>query len=152
MCRYTVSLTRFLKLNTPSSSSVLAPFVLALHAKHGNCIGPIASYDYHVLGGPHSCRGYSLGELGPARSFLETCAEIRAPVPFLRTQAFLFAESARDLGSAADLAGRPREVYNRPGQGSALGAGIKLGIMRLEWARDCNVGKGTWFVNFGERF
>jgi outer membrane protein assembly factor BamA len=126
--------------------------ILVLHGKHGNCIGPIGSYDYHVLGGPHSCRGYSLGELGPARSYLETCAELRVPVPLLRTQAYAFAENARDLGSPWDLAGAPREVYNRVGRGSSLGLGIKLGIMRLELARDCNAGKATWFVNFGERF
>jgi outer membrane protein assembly factor BamA len=145
-------MTRFLKLTTPSSSSNLAPLTLVLHAKHGNCIGPLGSYDYHVLGGPHSCRGYSLGELGPARSYLETCAELRLPVPLLRTQASVFAENARDLGSPYDLLGAPREVYKRAGRGSALGVGIKLGIMRLELARDCNAGKSTWFVNFGERF
>lgn len=147
-----MAVTRFLKLTSPSSSSMLAPLILVLHGKHGNCIGPIASYDYHVLGGPHSCRGYSLGELGPARSYLETCAEIRLPVPLLRTQAFAFAENVRDLGSAFELLGAPREVYQRTGRGSSVGVGVKLGIMRLELARDCNAGKTTWFVNFGERF
>ena len=59
--RYMLSLTRFLKLNTPKSTSTLPPATLVLHGKTGNCIGPIASYDYSVLGGPHSSRAYSLG-------------------------------------------------------------------------------------------
>ena len=74
------------------------------------------------------------------------------PVPVLRTQAFAFAENVRDLGNAFELQGAPREVYQRAGRGSSVGVGIKLGIMRLELARDCNAGKTTWFVNFGERF
>lgn len=147
-----MSLTRFLKLTTPKSTSNLAPLIMVLHAKHGNCIGPIAAYDYHVLGGPNSCRGYSLGELGPARSYLETCAELRVPVPLLNTQAFAFAENVRDLGSAFELLGAPREVYHRAGRGSSVGMGIKLGIFRLEFCRDCNAGKSNWFLNFGERF
>jgi outer membrane protein assembly factor BamA len=145
-------MTRFISLKNPSSASTQSPPTLVLHAKHGNCIGPLASYDYHVLGGPHSSRAYSLGELGPARCFLETCAELRLPVPKVNTQAFLFAENARDLGSAEELTGKPRECYNRPGKGSSVGAGIKLGVMRLEVAKDCNRGNWNWFVNFGERF
>lgn len=146
------SLTRFIQLNKPKSTSTLPPATLVLHGKHGNCIGPLASYDYHVLGGPHSCRGYSLGELGPARSFVEGAVEVRLPVPVIKKQVYAFAETARDLGKAIDLIGNPREFYNRAGKGSSVGAGVKLGALRAELARDNNKGTSTWFVHFGERF
>jgi hemolysin activation/secretion protein len=38
-----------------------------LHAKAGNAFGDLGSYDYFTLGGPHSVRGYSPGELGACR-------------------------------------------------------------------------------------
>lgn len=146
------SLTRFIKLNTPKSTSTLPPATLVLHGKHGNCIGPVASYDYHVLGGPHSCRAYYLGELGAARSFVEGAAELRLPVPILKKQVYAYAEHVQDLGKAIDLVGKPREFYNRAGSGSSLGAGVKLGALRAEVSRDGNKGTSTWFVHFGERF
>lgn len=126
--------------------------VLVLHGAHGNCIGPHPAYDWHVLGGPHSSRAYSIGELGPARSWLEAAAELRVPVPLLRTHAYAFAEKAQALDSKGDLPGRPREFYNNPGAGATAGVGMRLGALRLEVARDCNKGATTWFINFGERF
>jgi len=47
-----------------------------LHARAGNCIGDMASYDYFALGGPYSVRGYAPGELGAARRFAELAAEV----------------------------------------------------------------------------
>jgi hypothetical protein len=147
-----LSLTRFFRIYSPPEDLKLPPVSLVLHAEHGNCVGPHASYDFHVLGGPASSRAYSIGELGAARSYLETAAEVRVPVPFLKTQAYAYVENARDLGSIADLPGRPREYFSRLGQGTSLGVGVKLGVMRAEIARDCNKDAATWFMFFGERF
>ena len=105
-----------------------------------------------MLGGPTSSRAFSIGELGPARCYIETAAELRLPLPVLNTQAYAYAENARDLGSVADLKGRPREYLGRIGHGTSLGVGVKLGIMRAEVARDCNKRSSTWFIFFGERF
>ena len=57
-----------------------APNTLVLHARAGNCFGDMASYDYFSLGGPYSVRGYSHGELGACRRFMETAAEVRVPL------------------------------------------------------------------------
>ena len=92
------------------------------------------------------------GELGPARHYVEAAAELRLPVPVLKKQVYLYGEHAQDLSAGAALAGNPKEFYNRPGSGTSLGAGMKLGALRAEVARDCNRGTATWFLHFGERF
>ena len=57
-----------------------APNTLVLHTRAGNCFGDMAAYDFFSLGGPYSVRGYSPGELGACRRFLETAAEVRVPL------------------------------------------------------------------------
>ncbi|KAJ9504829.1 hypothetical protein QJQ45_005429 [Haematococcus lacustris] len=134
-----------------------APNTLVLHARAGNCIGDMASYDYFSLGGPYSVRGYSYGELGASRRFLETAAEVRLPLKNLRQglpgTAYAFTEWATDLGASRALEGNPTEYYRKPGRGMSYGLGLKvLGACRVEYARDCNAGTGSMFVNWGERF
>lgn len=132
-----------------------APNTLVLHARLGNCIGDMASYDYFTLGGPYSVRGYSYGELGACRRFLETAAEVRFPLKNynLPATAYAFAEMGTDLGSSNTLTGNPTEYYRKAGRGMSLGVGLKaLGACRFEYARDCNAGTGSFFVNWGERF
>ncbi len=53
---------------------------MVLHAKAGNALGEVAAYDYFSLGGPYSVRGYSHGEIGAARRFLELATEVRRAV------------------------------------------------------------------------
>ncbi|KAF5842636.1 75 kDa chloroplast membrane translocon [Dunaliella salina] len=132
-----------------------APNTLVAHARAGNCIGDMGSYDYFSLGGPYSVRGYGYGELGAARRFLETALEARVPLRNfgLPGIAYAFTEYGSDLGSARGLEGNPTEYYRKPGRGLSYGAGIKLlGACRFEYARDCNAGTGATFVNWGERF
>lgn len=81
--RMQASVTKFMQLPfTPKLSmddvwvKRKAPNTLVLHARAGNCIGDMASYDYFTLGGPYSVRGYTYGELGAARRFVETAAEV----------------------------------------------------------------------------
>lgn len=100
-------------------------------------------------------RGYSHGELGACRRFLETAAELRVPLKNygLPGTAYAFAEYGSDLGSSRGLEGNPTEYYRKPGAGASCGAGIKvLGACRFEYARDCNAGTGNLFINWGERF
>jgi hypothetical protein len=51
---------------------------------------------------PHSVRGYSYGELGACRRFLETAAEVRVPLKNynLPGTVYAFAEYGTDLGSS----------------------------------------------------
>jgi len=132
-----------------------APNTLVLHTRVGNCIGDMASYDYFSLGGPYSVRGYSQGELGACRRFVEAAAEVRAPLKNigLPGTAYAFAEYGTDLGSSGAVEGNPTEYYRKAGHGMSVGVGLKvLGACRFEYARDCNAGKGTLLVNWGERF
>jgi outer membrane protein assembly factor BamA len=126
--------------------------VLVAHARGGTIVGNCAAYDAFTLGGPHSCRGYTVGELGAARSFLEYALELRVPVPGLNTHAFAFWERCTDLGSSSSVPGNPTEYYRRAGSGASAGVGIKLGPVRAEYATDGNQANGTAFVRFGERF
>ena len=166
-----------------------APNTLVLHTRAGNCFGDMAAYDYFSLGGPYSVRGYSPGELGACRRFLETAAEVRVPLknhglagerrtavygmftftcvlfphtisslsqlpaPSAPGTAYAFVEYGTDLSSGRALDGNPTEYYRKAGSGMSLGVGLKvLGACRFEYARDCNAGKNSVLVNWGERF
>jgi IAP75 family protein translocase len=150
--RFAAESTRFIQLRPESQKTNRPPPVAVVHAKAGHILGNCAAYDAFVLGGPHSCRGYNVGELGASRSFLEYAAELRVPVPYLNTHAFAFWERCTDLGSSKTVPGNPTEYYRRAGGGSSMGVGIKLGPVRAEYATDGNQANGTTFVRFGERF
>lgn len=166
--RATVSLTRHLRLPSslfggklplllpeklaprPSLAGPRPPASLVLHARGGAAVGALPSYEAFALGGPHSARGFGVGELGAARHFAEAAAELRVPVA--RATAFAFVEGVTDLGSGAEVKGNPTAFYRRAGAGSSVGAGLKMGAARLEYATDSNAGRGTLFMRYGERF
>lgn len=149
--RHQLTVTKFLQLKqVEEGSGKPPPPVLVLHGHYGGCVGDLPSYDAFTLGGPYSVRGYNMGELGAARNILEVAAELRIPVR--NTHVYLFAEHGTDLGSSKDVKGNPTEVYRRMGHGSSYGAGVKLGLVRAEYAVDHNSGTGAIFFRFGERF
>ena len=166
--RATVSMTRHLKLPSslfggklplllperlaprPSLAGPRPPASLVLHARGGAAVGALPSYEAFVLGGPHSARGFSVGELGAARRFAEAAVELRVPV--CKATAFAFVEGATDLGSGAEVRGNPTAFYRRAGAGTSAGVGAKMGAARLEYATDSNSGRGTLFMRYGERF
>lgn len=129
-----------------------APPTLVLHGRVGNCIGDLASYDAFCLGGPYSVRGVNIGELGVCRRFLEASTELRLPTPFFNHQMYGFFEYGTDLGSSEDVPGNPTVFYRKPGSGKTTGGGLKFGPLRLEYARDLNLGRGTLMFGIGERF
>ncbi|KAL1222089.1 Protein TOC75-3 [Cardamine amara subsp. amara] len=149
--RHQLTLTRFIQLQQVEEGvGKSPPPVLVLHGHYGGCVGDLPSYDAFVLGGPYSVRGYNMGELGAARNILELGAEIRIPVK--NTHVYAFAEHGNDLGSSKDVKGNPTAVYRRMGQGSSYGVGVKLGLVRAEYAVDHNNGTGALFFRFGERY
>lgn len=150
--RSKIELTRFIQALPVIQNSALPPAVVVLHTRMGHIFGNCAAYDAFALGGPHSCRGYSVGELGAARSFLETAVELRLPIPVLKTHGFIFWEQCSDLCSSSSVSGNPTEFFRRAGKGRTHGAGIKLGPVRAEWCVDCNSGTTSTFIRFGERF
>ncbi|PRQ19896.1 putative chloroplast envelope protein translocase, IAP75 [Rosa chinensis] len=149
--RHQLTLTRFFQLKeVEEGAGKPPPPVLVLHGHYGGCVGDLPSYDAFTLGGPYSVRGYNMGEIGAARQILELAAELRIPVK--GTHVYAFAEHGNDLGSSKDVKGNPTEVYRRVGHGSSYGVGVKLGLVRAEYAVDHNSGSGSVFFRFGERF
>ncbi|OIT01954.1 PREDICTED: protein TOC75-3, chloroplastic [Nicotiana attenuata] len=149
--RHQLTMTRFVQLKQVEEGVGKAPPpVLVLHGHYGGCVGDLPSYDAFTLGGPYSVRGYNMGEIGAARNILELAAEMRIPVR--NTHVYAFAEHGNDLGSSKDVKGNPTEVYRRMGHGSSYGVGVKLGLVRAEYAVDHNSGTGAIFFRFGERF
>ncbi|EFJ06297.1 hypothetical protein SELMODRAFT_270688 [Selaginella moellendorffii] len=148
--RHQLTLTRFIQLRPEDRHGEQPPPVLVIHGHYGGCIGDLPSYDAFTLGGPYSVRGYNLGELAACRNILETAAELRVPVK--NTHCYGFVEYGTDLGSSKDVRGNPTEFFRRVGHGGSYGVGVKLGLVRAEYARDCNAGSGALYVRFGERF
>ncbi|KAF2291733.1 hypothetical protein GH714_035373 [Hevea brasiliensis] len=149
--RHQLTITRFVQLKqVEEGAGKSPPPVLVLHGHYGGCVGDLPSYDAFTLGGPYSVRGYNMGELGAARNIIELGAEIRIPVG--KTHLYAFAEHGNDLGTSKDVKGNPTEVYRRMGHGSSYGVGVKLGLVRAEYAVDHNTGTGSLFFRFGERY
>ncbi|PHT46738.1 Protein TOC75, chloroplastic [Capsicum baccatum] len=149
--RHQLTMTQFIQLKQVEEGAGKAPPpVLVLHGHYGGCVGDLPSYDAFTLGGPYSVRGYNMGEIGAARNIIELAAELRIPVR--NTHVYAFAEHGNDLGSSKDVKGNPTEVYRRMGHGSSYGVGVKLGLVRAEYAVDHNSGTGAVFFRFGERF
>ncbi|OAY61182.1 protein TOC75-3, chloroplastic [Manihot esculenta] len=149
--RHQLTITRFIQLKkVEEGAGKSPPPVLVLHGHYGGCVGDLPSYDAFTLGGPYSVRGYNMGELGAARNIIELGAEIRIPVR--NTHLYAFAEHGNDLGTSKDVKGNPTEVYRRVGHGSSYGVGVKLGLVRAEYAVDHNTGTGSLFFRFGERY
>ncbi|TVU02213.1 hypothetical protein EJB05_52309, partial [Eragrostis curvula] len=153
--RHQLSVTKFINLNKRKhGAGKPPPAVLTLHGRYAGCVGDLPSYDSFALGGPHSVRGYSMGELGAARNLLEVATELSVPISVKNrhTQVYAFAEHGTDLGSSKEVKGNPTEFFQRVGHGSSYGVGVKLGAVRAEYAIDHNAGTGTFFLRFGERF
>ena len=78
---------------------------------------------------------------------------MEARVPVLGHQAYVFYELGNDLGSSKEVNGNPTEYFRRVGQGSSVGAGVKVGgALRAEAVRDNNKGKWHMLLSYGERF
>ena len=95
-------------------------------------------------------RGFNVGEVATTRFFLEGAAELRVPVK--GRILYAFAEHATDLGSSASVKGNPTQYFRRPGSGTSVGAGVKLGAARLEVASEGLAIPTQINVRFGERF
>ncbi|PNT64189.1 hypothetical protein BRADI_4g25730v3 [Brachypodium distachyon] len=154
--RHQLTMTKFMNLNKQENGAGKPlPVVLVAHGRYAGCVGDLPSYETFPLGGPHSVRGYGMGELGASRNLLEVAAEVRIPVPLMKkqqTQVYAFAKHGTDLGSSKDVKGNPTEFFQRAGHGSSYSVGVKLGPIRAEYAVDHNAGTGALFFRFGERF
>lgn len=79
-------MTKFINLNKKDNGAGKPPpAVLAIHGRYAGCVGDLPSYDAFAIGGPHSVRGYGMGELGASRNLLEVSIKLNPLV----TLAFL---------------------------------------------------------------
>nr|KYP45309.1 hypothetical protein KK1_033184 [Cajanus cajan] len=149
--RHQLTMTQFIQLrSTEEGAGKPPPPVLVLHGHYGGCVGDLPSYDAFTLGGPYSVRGFRMGEIGAARNILELAAELWIPIK--GQYVYVFAEHGNDLGSSKGVQGNRTQVYRPMGHGSSYGVGIKLGIVRAEYAVNLNSGTDAAFLHFGERF
>ena len=139
--RISANYTQFIPLNLFGFTE--GPRTLVFNLQGGTIIGDTPPYEAFSLGGGSSVRGYSSGELGTGKSFIQTTVEYRFPIfSFVAFQedidvgGGLFFDYANDLGSGDDVIGTPAEVRDKPGDGFGYGVGLRartpVGPMRLE--------------------
>ena len=135
---------------------------LVLNIQGGTIIGDVPPYEAFSLGGSNSVRGFSGGELGTGRSFIQATAEYRFPIfnfdAFKEKYNFgglLFVDYGTDLGSGDNVIGEPAVVRDKPGNALGYGLGARVptgfGTLRLEFALNSEGGSAVYF-NIGERF
>lgn len=138
------------------------PRTLILNLQTGTVVGDLPPYEAFSLGGPDSVRGYSTGDLGTGRSFVQATAEYRFPIVNFRVfrrdvrlGGSLFADFASDLGSGDLVEGEPAEVREKPGTGAGFGLGLNalttVGLFRLEFGV-ADTGQTAVYFNVGDRF
>ncbi|KAI4997297.1 hypothetical protein ZWY2020_052639 [Hordeum vulgare] len=115
--RHQLTVTKFVNLNKQEKGAGKPPpAVLVTHGRYAGCVGDLPSYDAFALGGPHSVRGYGMGELGACRNLLEVATEVRIPLPVMKnTHVYAFPEHGTDLGSSKDVKGNPTEFFRSVG-------------------------------------
>lgn len=118
---------------------------LALNAQGGtSTFGDIPQFNMFRLGGAYDVRGYQYGGLGVGSGFMMGSAELRTKVPFLSNLKSIpmmdtfslafFADAGKMLDQAAS-----NKIFDRPGFGASIGAGIRvnipgLGPIRVDYA------------------
>ncbi|KAF2573552.1 hypothetical protein F2Q70_00000711 [Brassica cretica] len=133
--RHQLTLTRFIQLQqVEEGAGKPPPPVLVLHGHYGGCVGDLPSYEAFCSWRSILCPWL---QHGGAR-----CGQKH---PREHACVYAFAEHWNDLGSSKDVKGNPTAVYRRMGQGSSYGVGVKLGLLRAEYALDHNNGTGALF-------
>ena len=158
--RLSANYTHFIPLNLFGFTE--GPRTLVLNVQGGTIIGDTPPYQAFSLGGASSVRGYSSGEVGTGKSFIQTTAEYRFPIFLLNAfredipvGGTLFFDYATDLGSGDAVIGTPAESRDKPGDGFGFGGGLRartpVGAMRLEVGVNDD-GDVEVIFNIGDRF
>jgi outer membrane protein insertion porin family len=130
------------------------PQTFAFNLQGGSIFGDAPPYEAFNIGGSNSVRGYSEGELGTGKSFLQGTAEYRFPI-FNIVGGALFFDAATTLGTQGSVLGRPGEARGKPGQGFGYGIGVRvntpLGNIRVDYGFN-DRGDSAVTFGIGERF
>jgi outer membrane protein insertion porin family len=118
---------------------------LALNAQGGHSLmGDIPEFNMFRLGGAYSVRGFQEGGLGTGNGFLMGSAELRGKLPLIGKMKDIPVLNTLMLAGFMDagtLVGESslNSVFDRPGLGASIGAGIRLnmpgvGPIRIDYA------------------
>ena len=135
---------------------------LLLNLQAGTILGDAPPYEAFSLGGSSSIRGYSGGEVGTGRSFVQATAEYRFPI--FSFSAFqekfniggnLFVDYGSVFSTQDNVTGQPGIVRDKPGNGLGYGLGLRtltpIGIVKLEFALN-DEGDEEVIFRLGDRF
>lgn len=134
---------------------VMSKSALSITARAGGAIhGDIPEVMAFRLGGPYSVRGYKMSSIGTGNSYVMGSVELTTPLFFLdRIKKLKFLDNVKfalfvDAGKLFNSTVTD-EIYNRPGYGLAMGAGLKVfvpgvGPLSIDYGYPLtNVGKGN---------
>ncbi len=157
--RARVSYTHFVPVNfvriakgcRPGSGEKFnCPQAIGFQLRTGTIIGQLPPYEAFCLGGSSSVRGWNSCGLAVGRSFAEASVEYRFPIWNIVSGQF-FVDGGTDLGSQANVPGKPGKLLDKPGSGYSLGTGLivttPVGPLRLEAASQGL--EGEWRFNLG---
>ena len=107
------------------------------------------------MGGTSSVRGWGSCDLAVSKSFVEGSVEYRFPVWRMISGA-LFADAGSDLGSQANVPGKPGKLLQKSGSGYSLGGGVgvktPIGPLRLDVASKDLSGDWRYSLGVGWKF
>ncbi len=151
--------TRFINLTkdcrSEESDNNSCAQTIAIQVKAGTILGELPPYEAFCMGGSSSVRGWGSCDLAVSRSFAEATIEYRFPV-WRMISGSLFADAGTDLGSQADVPGKPGELLQKDGSGFSLGLGIgvktPIGPIRLDIASQDLSGEVRYTLGVGWKF
>ncbi|MGK7890084.1 MAG: BamA/TamA family outer membrane protein [Leptolyngbyaceae cyanobacterium] len=127
-------------------------------------------YEAYVLGGSSSVRGYSTGEMGSPRNFVQGTLEYRFPFASIDIGSGLFQEilgedwviagnvffdAATGFDTDDEVIGRPGDARDKTGEGFGYGVGLlttsNIGLIRMEFGI-ADTGDTNFIFTIGDRF
>ncbi|MDY6781940.1 MAG: BamA/TamA family outer membrane protein [Cyanobacteriota bacterium] len=131
---------------------------LAFNVQGGTILGDLPPYEAFALGGSNSVRGYSEGNVGSGRSYLQLTAEYRFPlfkIGQFGIGGAAFVDYGTDIGTGDNVPGNPAGVRGKPGSGLGYGLGVRvqspLGPIRIDYGLNDDGGSRFHF-GIGQRF
>ena len=135
---------------------------LILNVQGGTILGDLPPYEAFSLGGSNSIRGYSGGEVGTGRSFIQATAEYRFPIfgfaaynEKFDVGGKLFIDYGSVLSTQDNVTGQPGVVRSQTGSGLGYGLGLRtltpVGVINLDFALN-DEGDSEVIFKLGDRF
>nr|BAS01917.1 outer plastid envelop protein 75 [Amorphochlora amoebiformis] len=118
----------------------------------GMSFGVLNYYDYFLLGGGKSIRGYYTGEIGISKNIFESSLEFRLVTEKNIDSIFMFFDYCSDLNSSKNIVYNPSDYHSLNCQGSSFGVGLFIGNARIELGLNTSTNKRFINFDYGEKF